>query len=325
MVPVRRSALLATGVLACIWIVYALNVSGALPDLIPARYGGGPRAGHNDALLLSSALALSLMLAFVYAMGTMVRGAYQSIVQAAFAARDDALKSRTESVQAMTALSGEIAHELKNPLATVKGLAAMLARDVDGRAAERLGVLRREVDRMQEILEGFLTFSRPLLPLAQEQVELPGLCRRVADLHDGMAAERGVALRVYAEAPVTAWCDARKVKAVLINLVQNALEVAPRGSPVELVVLEGAQGGARVEVRDRGPGLSQEVAERLFQPGFTTKARGNGLGLAIARAVARQHGGDVELWRREGGGCVAELVLPARPAETQQAKREAVA
>jgi two-component system, NtrC family, sensor histidine kinase HydH len=320
----RGAWVLALLHVATLWGLVAVSFTGVVPDLLPQLYGGGARAGHNDALLLSHVTVLSVLVAYSAGGGSILRGIFQGMVKDALAARDEALRIHTEGIDTLTRLSGEIAHELKNPLASVKGLATMVARDVEGKPAERLAVLRREVDRMQEILEGFLNFSRPLLPLNEQRTSLEGLCRQVVELHEGMAGERGVGLRLFAERPVVVWCDPRKVKQVLINLVQNALEAAPRGSTVELVVLSVPEGGGRVEVRDQGPGIAPEVRGRVFEPGVTTKPQGNGLGLALARALARQHGGELELHPREGGGCVAELVLPAE-LPPRQSRTEAMA
>ena len=200
-----------------------------------------------------------------------------------------------EQGQALTRLSGEIAHELKNPLASVKGLAALMALDLEGEAAEQMTVLRREVDRMQTVLEEFLNFSRPLVPLTQEPLDLATLAREVTELHQGMAVQRGVAINVRSAGSIRSTCDDRKVRQILINLLQNALEVSDRGSEVtiEASLIEPDQ--AALRVLDRGSGLSRELEGRFFEPGVTNKPNGSGLGLTVARALARQHGGTLTL------------------------------
>jgi signal transduction histidine kinase len=162
---------------------------------------------------------------------------------------------------------------------------------------------------MQTILDEFLNFSRPLGPLAREPVDLVELCRSVIALHEGQLRASGIAVAVDATARVSAPCDPRKVKQVMINLVQNAIEASPSGGELR-VELHDSDGGARVRVCDRGGGLDAAIATHAFDAGATTKPKGSGLGLTIARALARQHGGDLSLANRDGGGCVAELTLP---------------
>jgi signal transduction histidine kinase len=206
-------------------------------------------------------------------------------------------------------MSGEIAHELKNPLASIKGLAALLAEEAPpGKPSERLAVLRREVDRMQAILEDFLNFSRPLVPLAIETADLRALLEEVAEMHEGTLRERDLRVVVRGEAcPVR--CDPRKIKQAAINLVQNAIEESPDGAVVEMAIAGGET--VRACVLDRGSGVAAELADKVFEPGVTSKPRGSGLGLTIARALLRQHGGEVTLAPREGGGTVATMTLPA--------------
>ncbi|ACG74439.1 integral membrane sensor signal transduction histidine kinase [Anaeromyxobacter sp. K] len=292
----------------------ALGASGAIPDLNLAAFGGGTRVGTGTAYLWADAALLCLMLAGVHALGNGLRHAYQAVLRRQLAAQEDALRAHQERAAELVELSGEIAHELKNPLASVKALAGLLRQQLpDGKGAERLEVLRHEVDRMQSVLEDFLNFSRPLVPLSVDACDLAALCQEVAALHEGVASERGLELSVEGDG-VSVRGDRRKLKQVLINLVQNAVEASAPGGEVVLEVAPAADGGARVRVLDRGAGVDPALGDAVFHPGVTSKAKGSGLGLTVARAIARQHGGDLALAPRPDGGTAAELVLPARPA-----------
>ena len=295
---------------AAIWLFAWVGATGALPDFNLALFGGGSRVGGPPSYLYAHAAAITFVLLMASTVGRVVRAALDGIIRRGLAAQQESLRAHAERAEELTALSAEIAHELKNPLASVKGLAGLLSREIpDGKAAERLGVLRREVDRMQAVLDEFLNFSRPLVPLALGNADLAPLCQEVAAMHEGMARERSVTVAVRAE-EVPARCDPRKVKQVLINLVQNALDASEPGGSVEVEAERAPAGGARVRVLDRGRGLDPALADAVFSPGVTTKPSGSGLGLTIARALARQHGGDLVLAPRAGGGTVAELALP---------------
>jgi two-component system, NtrC family, sensor histidine kinase HydH len=275
---------------------------------IPALSGEGRLP---TARTLTLAVTFTVLMTLSRHLGRFVRRAFDAMLRRTVRAQTESLRAHAERAEELTALSAEIAHELKNPLASVKGLAGLLAPGVTaGKGSERLAVLRHEVDRMQAILDEFLNFSRPLVPLALGDHDAGDLCREVAALHEGLAHERGVELEVVAEAPAPARCDPRKVKQVLINLVQNALDAAPPESVVQLRASAEPGGGARVVVADRGRGLDPAVGRLVFDPGVTTKAQGSGLGLTIARALARQHGGELSLTSRDGGGTEAVLLLP---------------
>jgi two-component system, NtrC family, sensor histidine kinase HydH len=299
--------------LAAFLVMAAIGATGAVPDFNLAAFGGGPRLGADTAHLWTHAAFLGCVVVGLHALGRALRRTFEAVLSRRLMAQQESLRAYEERAEELTALSAEIAHELKNPLASVKGLAGLLAQGAEGgKGAERLGVLRREVDRMQSILDEFLNFSRPLVPLALGESDLLELAREVGALHEGISRERGVALEVRGEA-VPARCDARKVKQILVNLVQNAFEASPAGGAVEVETARAGDGGVRVRVLDRGRGLDPSLGDAAFAPGVTTKARGSGLGLTIARALARQHGGELLLSSRPGGGTVAELRLPSRP------------
>lgn len=293
--------------LVALWVEAGIDVSG-LVELTPTVLGGVDT--RSWVLTLGLATVMSLAVIVTSIMSVTAGGALSQMIDEALESRDAALASRTEQTRALTILSGEIAHELKNPLASVKGLAALIERgELSGKSVERMQVLRREVDRMQEILEEFLNFSRPLVPLDLRELELRELVDHVVDLHEGVAAERRLDLVADGHARLRG--DPRKVEQVLLNLVQNALEVAPPGSKIELE-LRAVDAGVEVRIRDAGPGLTEDLRGRVFEAGVTSKSNGSGLGLTIARALARQHGGELELGDRRDGerGCEAILLLP---------------
>lgn len=295
--------------LVVLWTLTVGATQGWLPDVNLEVFGGGARAGHNNTHLITSACVLTVGIVVTVFGGAAIRRAFDLMLASALSARDDALTAHADHVCELGALTGEIAHELKNPLASVKGLATLLAQDAEGRAAERLAVLRAETDRMQGILEEFLNFSRPLVPLSQVDTDLGALCEEVALLHEGVAGEAGVAVVVSTTDPRPARCDPRKVRQMLINLVQNALDASRPGQTVTLRV--GAAGDqVVVEVLDEGTGIPAELRSRVLEAGVTTKARGSGLGLPIVRALVRQHGGDLTLTPRSPAGTCARMAWP---------------
>jgi signal transduction histidine kinase len=143
-------------------------------------------------------------------------------------------------------------------------------------------------------------------------VDLAQLLGEVADLAQPLASERHVSVTVDGGGETRA--DREQLRRAAVNLVRNAVEAAPAASVVEIVA-RAADGEAVIEVADRGAGLSAEARERLFRPFFTTKQRGTGLGLALAKKVADAHGGTLVLEGRPGGGTVARLAIPAAPAD----------
>ncbi|HTU58242.1 MAG TPA: HAMP domain-containing sensor histidine kinase, partial [Polyangiales bacterium] len=251
-------------------------------------------------------------------LGMQLRDVFAELFDEAIAERDRALEMNSEQARALTTLSAELAHELKNPLASVKGLSALVARDVQGKAADRLQVLRGEVDRMQDILDELLDFSRPLVPLAMEDVELGELAHQVARLYEATAAESGVQLQLSASESVHLRCDPRKIRQIVINLIQNALDASTASGQSEIQIEAVARARhAHLTVSDRGPGIDPAIARNLFEPGVTTKEHGSGIGLVVARSLARQHGGELTLSARSDGGAVAELTLPLEAAAAQ--------
>jgi two-component system, NtrC family, sensor histidine kinase HydH len=210
----------------------------------------------------------------------------------------------------LSTMQSALAHELKNPLASIKGLAGLMALGPD-RAAERLALLQKEVGRMQELVESMLSFSRPLTPLAPETTDVQAVMHSAAELHEEPAGTKRLRLDASRVQPLKLVGDPRKIKQMVLNLLCNAIEFSAAGSTIELFA-ERDGDSVLFGVRDRGPGVPTALLPRIDQAGVSTKPDGPGLGLTIVRALATQHGGSLRLTNREGGGLSAAVALPLR-------------
>jgi len=310
-----RAFLVAASVPALLVIALAVaRDQHLLPDLMPEIFGGPSAVIRNEAYLWTFAGALGFVMLLTGAIALRLRrGLNQAVITSALA-RQEALATMRDRNRGLVHLSGALAHELKNPLASIQGLAGLLSRKAEAgsKQAEQLEVLLGEVRRMGTVLDEFLNFSRPVDSLAVRDVDPGRLIGEVASLHEGVAAECGVSLLTDVEDTAPLRADPRKLKQVLVNLVQNALEASPRGGSVRLGARSEAEGVTVFEVTDTGPGIDESVRERLFRPGTTTKPEGSGLGLVIARSIAEQHGGSLELVERAEGGCKAVFRVPTQ-------------
>jgi len=215
------------------------------------------------------------------------------------------LRARDEERE--TLLAG-IAHEVRNPLGGLDLFTGLLAEELAGRPeAAHVARLKEELGALERVVEEFLDYARSR-PLRQDPVDLAALLAEVSDLARPLAAERGIVLAVYGGGEARG--DGEKLRRAVLNLVRNAVEASPAGGTVE-VAAEAWEGEARIEVRDRGPGLTADARARLFRPFFTTKESGTGLGLALAKKVVDAHGGALAIEDREGGGTVARVAVPA--------------
>lgn len=311
---VRPYMALALLPVSLLWFFAIGGVTGLLDGLTPRFWGEGLGFHRNPVYAFTKATVFTVATVAGGAITLFFRGALDRVLITAARTRHELLQSLQARNEELVSLSGALAHELKNPLASIQGLAGLLVRkQAEGsREAEQMTVLLGEVKRMGAILDEFLNFSRPVSGLAARSVHPAELLADVVLLHEGLAHQRGVVLVVDPGdgSPIT--CDPRKVKQVLVNLLQNALDATPRGGSVAARTEHTAE-GVRFLVDDSGPGLADEVRGRLFTPGATTKAAGSGLGLTIARAIAEQHGGSLTLEERPQGGCRAVLVLPSEP------------
>jgi len=254
-------------------------------------------------------LGLGLTSALVVLVQLLARISHRSSLQA-----HQLVSANIQWMRELSSLQEALAHELNTPLATIKGMAGLMALDPTP-VPDRLRVLQAEVRRMQLILEELLNFSRPLTPLVVETTDLVEVVKQVAELHEAMAAQKQVELTVQATPPMEVRCDPRKVKQIVMNLLHNAIDASPAGAMIALTLAESG-GRVQLDVLDRGPGVPADQIARIVEAGVTSKPDGSGLGLTIARALAKQHGGALLLENREGGGLAVRVELPLRCLES---------
>jgi signal transduction histidine kinase len=217
-----------------------------------------------------------------------------------------------------------VAHEVNNPLGIILGYTRVLRSDPSFGARDELGIIEDEVRQCQRIVAGLLDLARPVR-LDVAEVDLGDVVRESVERLDDSGQNNGVTVAMDPPpAGVAIRGDEAKLKQVVVNLLTNAVHAARDARAESSEVRVGwrvERGKVTVEILDRGPGVSAEAQPRLFEPFFSTKDQGHGLGLAIARTLARAHDGDVVVSSREdGAGTRAALVLP-RPAQAASAAR----
>jgi signal transduction histidine kinase len=226
--------------------------------------------------------------------------------------REELCSEGAERSRALEGMAARLAHEVKNPLAAIKGLSAHMARNAaDPKTAERLAIVAAEADRLQSIVDGFLSFSRGLDDLNVAPTRPHEVARELAVLLETRAQDAGVTLEVSGDQALVVDADARKLRQALLNVVTNAIQASPRGAAVRVTVARACE-GARITVRDDGMGMTPEVIERIRKPYFTTKEGGTGLGVAVARGLVEQHGGRLEFKSVPGSGTTVSLMLPMK-------------
>jgi signal transduction histidine kinase len=262
-------------------------------------------------LLLSIAAGIIVVVG-VYHMGKNVSLLYERVALELASRREELCDESEDRTRAMEGIAARLAHEVKNPLAAIKGLSTHMARNAtDPKVAERLSIVASEADRLKDIVDGFLSFSRGLDEMQVGPMRPFELARELSVLLEVRAAEASVALEVTGSTTLELNADRRKLRQVLLNLVLNALQASPEGKKVTVhVATSGCGWGATIQVIDRGAGMSSEVVERIRRPYYTTREGGTGLGVVMARALVEQHGGELRYESAVGKGTTVSIDLP---------------
>ncbi len=235
-------------------------------------------------------------------------------------------KRRLDRLASLGEMAANVAHEVRNPLASIKTSMQILLDDLASAASEArnsalslfalddgmresVQVVLKEVERLDTIVRELLLFSRPS-SLHRVACSIVEISERVLRLIDAQCAEIGVVVnRVYSDVPLVC-VDMAQMEQVLINLFFNALQAMPDGGILTISCQAASPGWLEVSVSDTGVGIAPEQLERVFQPFFTTKAHGIGLGLPISRRLVEDHHGHLLVESPPGYGATFTIRLP---------------
>jgi signal transduction histidine kinase len=229
-----------------------------------------------------------------------------------------AIIERQEKLASLGVFAAGIAHEIRNPLTSIKVRVFGLKESHQPGTSdhEDLEVIENEIGRLERIVRDFLQFARPSEPDLQ-RIPAAKLLRDAADLLSSDLAKRSVTLKLDLDVQEAVRADADKMKQVLINFIQNSADSMESGGTITLRTrldkrtLHGMSVPTVVlEITDTGSGIPPEVQKRLFDPFFTTKEQGTGLGLPIAARIVEKHGGVIDYQTQPNRGTTFSIVLP---------------
>lgn len=226
-----------------------------------------------------------------------LRGTFEQLLQA-------------ERLTALGELSAGIVHEIRNPLASIKGAVEIIEDELAPNSPRRefANIAKAEIERLNRIVGEFLRFARPKT-LEKRATDVNELVRSVCSLIAKQAAAQNVEMfeELDQNLPPVA-LDSEQIKQVLLNLTINALQAMPTGGKLVCRTIQ-TSSNAEIEIEDTGGGVKTAILSNIFDPFFTTKEKGLGLGLSIAYKIAVQHGGTLSV-ANNSLGAVFSLTLP---------------
>ncbi len=274
---------------------------GAVVIVDPSAPRRFTRAEVERATVIANQLAVAAVNARLY---DDLRRSYAEL------ARTQEQLVRRERLAALGELAAVVAHEVRNPLGAVFNAVGALRRILrpEGEPRMLLDIVGEEADRLNAIVGDLLDFARPSKPSIRPEPVEP-LLDEVLAAALAQAAPALEVVRDVEEALPPVLADARQLRQALLNVAQNAVQAMPDGGRLTVRARQD-EGAIRIEVADTGPGVPPELREKIFEPFFSTRATGTGLGLAVVRRVLQDHRGTAVVEEAPGGGTALVLRLP---------------
>ncbi|MCJ7683056.1 MAG: ATP-binding protein [Desulfobacteraceae bacterium] len=214
---------------------------------------------------------------------------------------------QAERLSAMGRLAAGVAHEIRNPLNAISMACQRLQKD---NLLQLTGIIRDEIRRLNHIIEEFIAFSR-MRKLELKNNDLIELLGQIALLVREEAASQGITIETdWSDSPLMVLIDFDRIKQALFNVVKNAMEAISGTGSITLSVEQEGKGWVKITISDTGSGLTREELEQIFNPDYTTKEKGLGLGLALAHEIIQGHSGEIRVMSEPGTGTTFEVLLP---------------
>ena len=242
--------------------------------------------------------------------------------EAVLMARVGDCEQRRKSLAAFAQLAAHVAHEVRNPLNAIMLNGELLEEElrrcacsVTGEAATLIASIQNEAERLQHLTDEYLAFARPPRPSTGHH-SLNAIVDDLTHLVREEASRRGITVmtRMSRGCPCAVF-DPDQIKQSALNLVRNGMQAMADGGRLTLETAVLADGRVTLSVEDTGPGVPDDLRCQIFEPFFTSKPAGTGLGLPLAMHIVRDHGGDIEFGNVEGGGARFTIVLPVAISE----------
>jgi two-component system sensor histidine kinase HydH len=222
---------------------------------------------------------------------------------------------RQEKLAAMGGLAAGVAHEVRNPLSSIKAMATFFSGqfEVGSEARDAAEVMIQEVDRLNRVITELLEFARPS-DLKRQSHDIKLLLSRSIQLIHQDATNKNIEIELHTETGICSpWIDSDRLAQCLLNLYINAIQAMENGGTLTVQCTAGTAGYINITVKDTGLGISPDQLNKIFDPYFTTKKRGTGLGLAIVYKIIEAHQGQIVVDSTIGEGTSFTITIPCQP------------
>jgi len=279
----------------------ALISAAVLPYILTAKLGAHELASEYAEIV------------FYFAVALLAGALFDRELRAREKAENMRLQlERSHKLSLVGQIAAGMAHEIKNPLASVKGAVEILSDESvsPGERDEFRKIVFKEIKRMNNSITDFLEFARPS-ETTFERIDLSEVATASWKQIQAQAGKRNISVTVSADDKLYINGDEEKIHQVLLNLLLNAIDASEDNSQVIVRLRRETEGEiVLIQIEDNGGGIDEADIARVFEPFFTTRSSGTGLGLAIAKTIVERHGGTISLKNRPEGGVIASIELP---------------